>query len=1010
MPYAISNQSFALIEICESDMTVTQTLMIREGEVCTISLNNTLMVNSEGRIIIETDALLSISDKVEIEGIIENHGEIYITGWGVQNEGRIINNGTINNYGSIQNDRGGFDNFSEINNYHEIINNWKFNNNKILNNNGTIKNIPSGTIINRDILQNDGRIENSHQLENNKTIWNGAGIIENKVNGIIINNIYGNIHHDGGGNITNYGQIKNSNGIMNGGGLIENKITGTIENNNELSKIWNGGEGTIINHGHVLNNLGIITNESIFDHYGMFTNGDKIINNGIFTVYCGIMDDAGEFEGISIIDKCPSSSTCFDNDERIVKVNDWYNNGLTHLKNPDRTTDINALDCFENFLSLANLQHEKFDDAWYNIGVIQKRQGSCEHAIQSFNQYLLLRQDNDNLESVIDNLIEINDSGNCAGSIVPPLPPTEFKGTIVSVDKIDLTWNLPKFDGGSPIIGYKIEVSRDSGSFAPLIENTKTHETMYSHNNVIITSEYSYKISAINVVGSSPLSEMTVEPFRIEPIEPIFIVADESFSFTVNTHPILNDVIFSLKNEPIGASIDSRYGVFTWTPTKLQITESPHKFEVITELGITKSSQFVEFTVESSNVVRPIVFPYNVDVFSNNFVDISLEGNDVDDDPLTFETFQNPKHGKLSEIISVDNDSAIVIYTPDSDFFGLDSFSYYAKNENVSSTPAIVTIDVLSNCEKPPIAVIDSDIIVNEGENVILDGTQSKPINSNNTLDYTWNQKTDTQLEISNFNHDILEFVAPQVKHDTNLLFELTVTEIHCSSQSTVNVQILDTNVNPKAIIKSENTIYYPGDKVILDGSGSYDSDGDNITYFWIQNGNELFFNSSTNPELEFIIPQLDMELSTTIELIVNDGELEDRSTVELMIFPIPIANAGTSQTIEERREITLDGSNSIGSKTLTYKWEQIRGTIPIQFDVHSVNPVFIAPLVVDTEIYEFKLFVNDGNRDSLHDSVTITVTPNPWDWILDPLTWTIIGVFTATIIGIVGFKTMKRH
>jgi len=76
--------------------------------------------------------------------------------------------------------------------------------------------------------------------------------------------------------------------------------------------------------------------------------------------------------------------------------------------------------------------------------------------------------------------------------------------------------------------------------------------------------------------------------------------------------------------------------------------------------------------------------------------------HDVDGDPLTAVLGTPPTSGSL--ILSPDGSFS---YTPDLDFFGPDTFTYYANDGESDSNPATVTITV-NNVNDPPVAVDDA--------------------------------------------------------------------------------------------------------------------------------------------------------------------------------------------------------------------------------------------------------------------------------------------------------------
>ncbi len=86
---------------------------------------------------------------------------------------------------------------------------------------------------------------------------------------------------------------------------------------------------------------------------------------------------------------------------------------------------------------------------------------------------------------------------------IVPNPPTSLKATDVSPTQIDLSWEKPTVNNGPTVKGYKIEVKVGSGSYSVLVTNTDNTKTLYSHTDVTIDTTYTYRVSAINSVGTS---------------------------------------------------------------------------------------------------------------------------------------------------------------------------------------------------------------------------------------------------------------------------------------------------------------------------------------------------------------------------------------------------------------------------------------------------------------------------------------------------------------------------
>lgn len=165
---------------------------------------------------------------------------------------------------------------------------------------------------------------------------------------------------------------------------------------------------------------------------------------------------------------------------------------------------------------------------------------------------------------------------------------------------------------------------------------------------------------------------------------------------------------------------------------------------------------------------------------------------------------------------------------------------------------------------------------------------------------------------------------------------------------------------------------------VQLDGSGSYDEDGNPITYLWTAPaGITLDNNKLQKPS--FTAPEVKVNTNYVFTLVVNDGtDNSDPSNVTINVLQInkrPVANAGPDKSSNEGlSSISLDGSLSSDpdGDVISYKWTSLDGII--LFDALGVSPTFNAPQVNADKNYRFKLEVADGVLTSFADTVVIKV------------------------------------
>ncbi|HEV2192751.1 MAG TPA: S8 family serine peptidase [Nitrosopumilaceae archaeon] len=119
-------------------------------------------------------------------------------------------------------------------------------------------------------------------------------------------------------------------------------------------------------------------------------------------------------------------------------------------------------------------------------------------------------------------------------SVTVPAAPTGLTATAISISQINLSWTVPANNGGSAITGYKIERSTDAGTtWSTILANTGNTATTYSNTGLTASTTYTYRVSAINAVGTGPAST-TASATTLAPAPP----PDFSLAATPNTMTI----------------------------------------------------------------------------------------------------------------------------------------------------------------------------------------------------------------------------------------------------------------------------------------------------------------------------------------------------------------------------------------------------------------------------------------------------------------------------------------
>ena len=174
-------------------------------------------------------------------------------------------------------------------------------------------------------------------------------------------------------------------------------------------------------------------------------------------------------------------------------------------------------------------------------------------------------------------------------TVAEPSPPIKVSAEPVNDRHIDITWGPPADDGNLAISGYAVEAKKKGSSSFSEIASGVTG-TKYAHRGIESGSEYTYRVYATNAEGKSGASNESTATART-----VGLVINSVGSLTVDEGKPARFIVtvsgdassgasFSLVDEPEGASIVSRTGVFSWTPSHDQGGET-YRFDVVAARG-----------------------------------------------------------------------------------------------------------------------------------------------------------------------------------------------------------------------------------------------------------------------------------------------------------------------------------------------------------------------------------------------------------------------------------------
>jgi hypothetical protein len=293
------------------------------------------------------------------------------------------------------------------------------------------------------------------------------------------------------------------------------------------------------------------------------------------------------------------------------------------------------------------------------------------------------------------------------------------------------------------------------------------------------------------------------------------------------------------------------------------------------------------------------------------------------------------------------------------------------------STKTKCTLSIVVSLNNPPVADAGPDKADVPLGPVELDGGSSSDIDGD-VITYSWTiiSKPDGSVaDLTNPND-----VRPTLNIDVYGSYEIELVVNDGEVNSTPDTVVISTHENlPPVADAGDGRTVSVYDTVCLDGTGSYDPNGDDVSYNW------SIISKPEESDAELDNPISDQPCFTpdkvgdyVVQLIVNDGELDsepDTVTISAEGNTAPVAEAGTDQTVAVGEVVLLDGSGSFDpdDDPISFSWSIIskpEESLAELDDAAIVNPCFTPDKVGD---YVVQLIVNDGELDSEPDTVVIT-------------------------------------
>jgi hypothetical protein len=303
-----------------------------------------------------------------------------------------------------------------------------------------------------------------------------------------------------------------------------------------------------------------------------------------------------------------------------------------------------------------------------------------------------------------------------------------------------------------------------------------------------------------------------------------------------------------------------------------------------------------------------------------------------------------------------------------------------SENQLTSSETFVLTIDQVAT-NSTPVAVINSlRATYAQNEKISLNGSASYDVD-NHELSYQWaieKEPENSESSLVASNSPFAEFTASAIGE---YQLKLTVSDGDLTDDTTQAFTIDSNNTAPVANAGEDQTLKI-NTETSLNGLGSFDTEGQNLSYQWALVSKP---NSSKYEQLETDIAEImfspDIVGNYVFSLVVFDGvsySEADLITVEVFANQLPVAILGNDIRVGNSSTVNISGHHSYDPEKLplTYAWKFISSPEGFDEDLSGENrdEIDFSPTLEGT--YTLQLIVNDGEFDSIPDTINIIMLP----------------------------------
>ena len=415
------------------------------------------------------------------------------------------------------------------------------------------------------------------------------------------------------------------------------------------------------------------------------------------------------------------------------------------------------------------------------------------------------------------------------------------------------------------------------------------------------------------------------------------------FNYDEDAPPIID---YTIITHPLNGSLTGEFPNLFYTPNINFNGEDNFLFTISTD-EFTSDPAIISLTILPVND-SPVVYDIQEGLEEGQSIEFQLIGFDIDGDELSYEISSGPDEGQ-AELVGNN-----LIYTPNENYYGFDSFTFIANDGQINSNIGTVLLTINNMNDLPVIeSIADQEIF--ENESLVLNINASDEEGDELIFSATVDDNASVIVNgselsiIPDYNYNGVIVISVSVSDGSGLVteeFSLTVLPVNSAPEISIINDI---------IIDEDNSTTF---RII-----ATDIDGDQLTYSAY--GLDLSFEFDN--DLVTVHPNDNLSGVIEVTAIAADSELQASTTFNLIINEVNDA----PEIISDIEDLELNQNGDDYIIDLNEHFYDVENGNNLEYSIFENHPAIVASVENNNLILSIvENIVSSG-------SITITASDN---------------------------------